>query len=372
MHDPLHRRKVTEPPISMKRVGVFVAIVILLVLPLVEFPVKAVAPVVGTISSGAATLIPSSTTHWKVTLPTGLQRGDMIVCIVAAVPLSAVLMEFTWTGGWLDASNFGSALTTVTSTSAAYEIVTAEYEQSPYTVVIADYQTTGTAVARVDYICIRVARGTFINAQPYGVADSTGTSATPDPPNNAPGLGSQDYLSIEWAAWIGTGTLSACSANYGNPTSVTGTTPGLGACYRTLTGTAEDPGTMTISASVLWHANTILIAGRAPPSHDENYPSLILVDSSVGANCAAYGGTGLRVQFGYDDGAAGGTALNGALEAGEVVATNYVCNGATGSQGPTGPQGNPGTNGANGFDSLILPTPELPGSNCVYGGKSVV
>jgi hypothetical protein len=47
----------------------------------------------------------------------------------------------------------------------------------------------------------------------------------------------------------------------------------------------------------------------------------------AGANCAN-GGT--RVTSGLDDGAGGGTAGNGQLEAGEVRATSYVCNGTTG------------------------------------------
>ena len=49
-----------------------------------------------------------------------------------------------------------------------------------------------------------------------------------------------------------------------------------------------------------------------------------------GVNCT---NGGQKVQSGLDDGTPSGTANNGILEAGEVDATAYVCNGATGPAG---------------------------------------
>jgi hypothetical protein len=47
----------------------------------------------------------------------------------------------------------------------------------------------------------------------------------------------------------------------------------------------------------------------------------------AGANCAS---GGARVDSGLDDGTGGGVAADGTLQAGEVRATSYVCNGAAG------------------------------------------
>ena len=56
----------------------------------------------------------------------------------------------------------------------------------------------------------------------------------------------------------------------------------------------------------------------------------------AGANCAN-GGT--RIDSGTDANA------NGVLDATEITATSYACNGATGAQGPAGPQGPAGSTG---------------------------
>lgn len=81
-----------------------------------------------------------------------------------------------------------------------------------------------------------------------------------------------------------------------------------------------------------------------------------LVRTSVeaaGANCAA---GGQRLEFGLD---ANG---NGALDAGEVTSTAYVCNGAGGATGNTG---------APGARSLVSITAEPAGTNCANGGRRV-
>jgi hypothetical protein len=54
----------------------------------------------------------------------------------------------------------------------------------------------------------------------------------------------------------------------------------------------------------------------------------------AGANCAD---GGQKVETGLDNGDGGGTANDGILQAGEVDATSYVCNGAKGDTGDPGP-----------------------------------
>ncbi len=80
------------------------------------------------------------------------------------------------------------------------------------------------------------------------------------------------------------------------------------------------------------------------------HASLILIDADVGTACS---NGGQRIRAGADDGAGGGTADDGILQAGEVDSTAYVCN---------GPPGADGTDGANGKD----------GSGCSTAGGAGV
>ncbi|MBC7412665.1 MAG: hypothetical protein H7331_09465, partial [Bacteroidia bacterium] len=76
----------------------------------------------------------------------------------------------------------------------------------------------------------------------------------------------------------------------------------------------------------------------------------------AGVNCS---NGGKKVESGID------TNNSGVLDAGEVTATNYVCDGLVGSNGTNG------TNGTNGKNSLVKTTTEPAGVNCSNGGKKV-
>jgi hypothetical protein len=94
-------------------------------------------------------------------------------------------------------------------------------------------------------------------------------------------------------------------------------------------------------------AATSYVCGGAAGANGEN--SLIaMVDEAPGANCAA---GGKKMTDGVD---ANG---NGALDASEVAATAYICNGAV---------------GATGKNSLITMVTEAPGANCAAGGKKLL
>ncbi len=73
----------------------------------------------------------------------------------------------------------------------------------------------------------------------------------------------------------------------------------------------------------------------------------------AGSNCTA---GGKKIESGIDDGLPTGTADNGILDAGEVDATTYICN---------------GVDGANGHNALVNITIEPAGSNCTAGGKKI-
>ena len=74
---------------------------------------------------------------------------------------------------------------------------------------------------------------------------------------------------------------------------------------------------------------------------------------SAGANCT-YGGN--KISSGLD------TNGDGILQASEVTATSYICNGLNGTNG---------TNGTNGYNTLMATTAEPAGANCTYGGLKV-
>lgn len=81
-----------------------------------------------------------------------------------------------------------------------------------------------------------------------------------------------------------------------------------------------------------------------------------LVATSVeaaGAHCAS---GGQRIDTGID------TNHNGLLGASEVLATSYVCNGATGSTG---------SSGSDAANSLVTVANEPAGSNCANGGQAI-
>ncbi|MDO7849161.1 hypothetical protein Q5H92_22550 [Hymenobacter sp. M29] len=80
---------------------------------------------------------------------------------------------------------------------------------------------------------------------------------------------------------------------------------------------------------------------------------------AAGANCAT-GGT--KIETGQD------ANSNGSLDASEITATRYVCNGAAGAPGSAGSAGAAGTAGQN---ALVRTTAEAAGANCATGGTKV-
>jgi hypothetical protein len=82
----------------------------------------------------------------------------------------------------------------------------------------------------------------------------------------------------------------------------------------------------------------------------------------AGANCA---NAGVRVESGLD------TNASGALDAGEITRTSFVCHGMQGPAGPQGPVGPQGPSGAPAIATLLQMTPEAAGVNCSEGGQRI-
>jgi photosystem II stability/assembly factor-like uncharacterized protein len=83
---------------------------------------------------------------------------------------------------------------------------------------------------------------------------------------------------------------------------------------------------------------------------------------AAGAHCT-HGGT--RIETGID------ADHNGTLDAGEVSAVQYACNGAPGSDGANGINGTNGSNGTPGATSLVRIESEAAGANCAHGGSKI-
>ena len=124
--------------------------------------------------------------------------------------------------------------------------------------------------------------------------------------------------------------------------------------------------------------------GKTPSDGDAGTPGLTsLVETTslpVGdANCL-FGG--VRIDYGFDDGAGGGVASNKKLEAGEVLGSRYVCNGGSryfpGSTAPplapagqfkiisSGGNGTAGSGGVGGDLTIKIPNGTLGGHTKVF------
>jgi hypothetical protein len=89
-------------------------------------------------------------------------------------------------------------------------------------------------------------------------------------------------------------------------------------------------------------------------------PALAAVSPvSAGESCPA---GGQRIDTGYDNGSGGGTFLDGILQPGEVTATRYVCNGASGTHGAAGEPGKV---------ALVAVGKEPAGANCAAAGQKI-
>jgi hypothetical protein len=85
--------------------------------------------------------------------------------------------------------------------------------------------------------------------------------------------------------------------------------------------------------------------------------SLIKVSDELAGNKCISGG--FKIETGID------INSNSVLDLNEIQSTNYICNGSKGDNGSNG------SNGANGLQSLINIVAEMAGDNCRYGGFKI-
>jgi hypothetical protein len=168
----------------------------------------------------------------------------------------------SWPGDWTVVTEETVDPGTFYRLNTARRFVTAG-NQADTTVTI----TTSMSVSSVRYISSRYSGVSPVPA-PSGTS-TTGTSATPDPPNHAPGLGSREFCWYVVALKSGgSATITAAPTNYGNYYSATN----QWACAdRTLAASSENPGAFSGTTSVAWIAQTVALAPAVLPLFMHHY-----------------------------------------------------------------------------------------------------
>lgn len=194
-----------------------------------------------------ATSTNASGTSHTVSLPSGIQSGELLVAFV----VDDAVGTHTWPGGWTELYDTDTD-TGLQASSAAYRVADGS-EGASITVTTSTSTTTAHIVYRI---------GNYQGVPEVGTALES-SSTTPNPPSLSPSWGSDDTLWLACAGARTTGLASAAPTNYSNLLAVAHTTPGPSAmsARRERNASGEDPGTFTIPSSVTWTSQTIAIRG---------------------------------------------------------------------------------------------------------------
>jgi len=232
-------------------------------------------PVVRSASTGAET---GNTTTHSVILPATIEAGDLLLVFMTFDGLPTVTWDNSTAGTWVVQwdTNDGAQVTGVgyakvadgTEDGKTLSIGTDASEQSVYRATA--YQGW---------------QGTLANGLKKGTP-ATGSNDTPDPPSVDVWGATEDISFIAICHTDFTVTVSSYPANYTvnqfNDTSGGGSGCGLGTAKREfVTGSAEDPGTYTLSAGDEWIAQTIAI--RPSTGDAEPTPATVAAPASVPA-----------------------------------------------------------------------------------------
>jgi len=195
----------------------------------------------------------------SVLLPATVNVGDLLIGLIRKDNEATM----TWPAGWTkivgDASD-----TADDQTSCAWKIADGTEGGTSITI------TTGVSGK---YAALSYAIGGADSIEVSSLA--IGSSTTPDPPAITPAAGSQDYLILWMGGWQGeqTSPPAAAPTNYTNligsnsgTAGATATNCRVASARRAVTGTTENPGTLTISVSDAWTAFTIAVWKQPPPT----------------------------------------------------------------------------------------------------------
>ncbi|HNR55182.1 MAG TPA: hypothetical protein PKJ19_08455, partial [Flavobacteriales bacterium] len=203
-------------------------------------------------STSSAKTSASGTTH-TVSLPTGIQNGDLLLVFwVDANTASTVSLPGGWTG------LYDMVGTANQRRVAAYRVADGSEGST--------VNFTTSAAERSAHTAYRIAKGSYTGVPTAGTTISN-ISTTIDPPSNTSGFGNVPTLWIA-AAHISGIASSTAPASYGDLlegyTGSTGTDHArMATSLRELQAASEDPGTIALGSSQTWGANTVAIQGVA-------------------------------------------------------------------------------------------------------------
>jgi len=225
-----------------------------------------------TIAATATSQEPDDTLTHTVSLPAGIQSGDLLIVIFSedAIPTITFPNEGT---DWIVLKDLNSGATgnrikicyrnADGGEGASITVTTGTVQQSAHCA----YRITGHSTSQA----------------PECSTGATGATANPDPDSLTPTGGAKDYL---WIALHGNDrnrTTSAYPTNYdlSQITIISDGSGGAGAamCGRNLNASPEDPGTFTISASDQWCAATVAVH----PTSGATYTKTFTADSILKA-----------------------------------------------------------------------------------------
>lgn len=193
------------------------------------------------IEATASTSSSIGVTPRNMSLPAGIQSGELLLLFVTAVD------SFTATtpSGW-------SSLTIGATGDARLYLFYKVADGSEGSAVSIAWTGGATATSAFAF------RISSYTGTPYGgtvVSDQTGTTSTADPPSLSPGS-SAKYLWIAIAACNQDATIS------GTPTGYTSRRTGvLNISTKTAEASSENPAALSLSANARWQANTVAVKG---------------------------------------------------------------------------------------------------------------
>lgn len=212
------------------------------------------------VSQGAAET--GSDTTVTITLP-AVSNGDVLI-VVLGIDGAPATITFPASPAWTNVGT-GIGQGSVAGVNKYHVVDGTEGWGSGGSIdVTLDVAEAGTAAV------IKITAGT-LTGNPEGVTAASGSATDPDPAPITPAA-TDDYTFVAWTAYdLGTVTVSTYPTNYGSNNanyrgSFTGGV-GVGVATRDLnTGSGEDPGVFTLSASEQWVSSTIALRGVSAPA----------------------------------------------------------------------------------------------------------
>ena len=188
-----------------------------------------------------------NTTSHSVALPASIASGELLLLFVSITAGGA--RTLTTPTGWAQVYNVAA---TSVRRYACYSKTATGSEGATVTV-------TASAACRMAANSMRISGWSAV----HSTTPASATSTTPDPPSNAPGVGTKDFLVIAACGTRLSTQASAMPSGYTEIRNVSlrsSTNVAQATAQANVSGSSADPGTFTVASSTTWQASTILVA----------------------------------------------------------------------------------------------------------------